>query len=204
MLVTTLPSGNVCAIVEPGPSQRPQLSTPDSGDVPVSTSAAVPRLASNVPVSMPVTPAASLSVNGDGSYGPVSFTPNASGVYHWVTSYNGDSPNTLGTTHNSACTDTGEDVAVLATTMSAVDRLVDLPADANGTVTYTAYTSNQACVNKTGGVSAGGGNVTGGVADPSNKVDVAAGQEAWFTATFTDGTTSYTTDCVERLTNQSS
>jgi hypothetical protein len=53
-----------------------------------------------------------VSVSGDGSYGPVSFTPDSPGVYHWVASYDGDSPNTLGTTHNSACDDTAEDVTV--------------------------------------------------------------------------------------------
>ena len=59
-------------------------------------------------------PAAGLTeaVNGDGTYGPVSFTPQAPGVYHWVASYNGDLPNTLSADHNTACTDTGEDVTV--------------------------------------------------------------------------------------------
>ena len=50
--------------------------------------------------------------NGDGTYGPVSFTPTETGTYHWVASYDGDSPNTNGTTHNTACTDTNEDVVV--------------------------------------------------------------------------------------------
>jgi hypothetical protein len=35
-----------------------------------------------------------VSVNGDGTYGPVSFTPTAIGVYVFVASYGGDSPNT--------------------------------------------------------------------------------------------------------------
>ena len=34
-------------------------------------------------------------------YGPVSFTPDAPGTYHWVATYNGDLPNTLASTHNS-------------------------------------------------------------------------------------------------------
>jgi hypothetical protein len=37
-----------------------------------------------------------LNVNGDGTYGPVSFTPTAIGVYTFVASYSGDAPNTLG------------------------------------------------------------------------------------------------------------
>jgi hypothetical protein len=53
-----------------------------------------------------------VNVTGDGTYGPVSFTPDAPGTYHWVASYNGDSPNTGTASHNSACTDTNEDVVV--------------------------------------------------------------------------------------------
>ena len=52
------------------------------------------------------------AVDGDGSYGPISFTPNLPGDYSWVASYDGDSPNTLGTTHNTACDDVDEDVTV--------------------------------------------------------------------------------------------
>jgi hypothetical protein len=52
------------------------------------------------------------NVNGDGVYGPVSFTPTAPGVYHWKASYSGDSPNTLATDTNSNCTDSNEDVTV--------------------------------------------------------------------------------------------
>ena len=33
-------------------------------------------------------------VNGDGTYGPVSFTPDAPGTYNWEASYSGDLPNT--------------------------------------------------------------------------------------------------------------
>jgi hypothetical protein len=52
------------------------------------------------------------SVSGDGTYGPVSFTPDAPGTYHWVASYSGDSPNTNATSHNSSCDDANEDVVV--------------------------------------------------------------------------------------------
>ncbi|EWT00075.1 hypothetical protein N865_18020 [Intrasporangium oryzae NRRL B-24470] len=54
----------------------------------------------------------SVNVSGDNTYGPVSFTPDAPGTYHWVASYSGDSPNTLKTDHNTACNDTNEDVVV--------------------------------------------------------------------------------------------
>ena len=54
----------------------------------------------------------SLPVSGDGTYGPVSFTPDAPGTYHWKASYSGDAPNTLASSHNAACDDTNEDVVV--------------------------------------------------------------------------------------------
>jgi hypothetical protein len=57
-------------------------------------------------------------VSGDGTYGPVSFTPTAPGTYHWQATYSGDPPNTNGTSHNLDCSDTGEDVTVTDTTTS--------------------------------------------------------------------------------------
>jgi hypothetical protein len=59
---------------------------------------------------------APVTVSGDGTYGPVSFTPTAPGTYHWVAVYSGDPPNTNGTSHNSNCTDANEDVVVSDTT----------------------------------------------------------------------------------------
>lgn len=50
--------------------------------------------------------------NGDGDYFSTGFTPDLPGVYHWIASYDGDSPNTVGTDHNTACDDTDEDVTV--------------------------------------------------------------------------------------------
>ena len=47
-----------------------------------------------------------------GQHGPVSATPTLPGDYHWKASYDGDSPNTNGTSHNANCTETGEDVTV--------------------------------------------------------------------------------------------
>jgi hypothetical protein len=52
-----------------------------------------------------------VSVQGNGTYGPVSFTPDAPGTYHWVASYGGDMPNTL-VSDASACLDENEDVVV--------------------------------------------------------------------------------------------
>jgi hypothetical protein len=56
-----------------------------------------------------------VNVNGDGVYGPVSFTPEAPGVYHWKATYDGDllNPNTEPSGEaNSNCTDPNEDVTV--------------------------------------------------------------------------------------------
>jgi hypothetical protein len=59
-------------------------------------------------------PLTSGTVSGDGSYGPVSLTPQSPGAYHWKASYapaSGD-PNNLATSHNASCTDGNEDVTV--------------------------------------------------------------------------------------------
>jgi hypothetical protein len=56
----------------------------------------------------------SVNVSGNGTYGPVSFTPDAPGTYHWKAVYTpatGD-PNNLGSTHNGSCNDTDETVVV--------------------------------------------------------------------------------------------
>jgi hypothetical protein len=94
-----------------------------------------------------------VSVSGDNTYGPVSFTPDAPGTYHWVASYGGDSPNTGGTDHNTACDDTAEDVVVrqIPTTISTTQKVY--PQDSatigssvsgnllpsGGTVTFSLY-----------------------------------------------------------------
>jgi hypothetical protein len=53
-------------------------------------------------------------VDGNGNYGPVSFTPDAVGTYHWKAEYDpaaGD-PNNLASTHNGDCSDSDETVVV--------------------------------------------------------------------------------------------
>jgi hypothetical protein len=74
-----------------------------------------------------------VAVSGDGTYGPVSFTPTAPGTYHWAATYTGDPPNTNGTDHNLNCSDTGEDVVVTDTT-AATSAQTWLPND-TGTIT---------------------------------------------------------------------
>ena len=52
-----------------------------------------------------------VTVSGNGTYGPVSFTPDAPGTYHWVAEYDGDLPNTTAAS-DTACDDADEDVVV--------------------------------------------------------------------------------------------
>ena len=96
----------------------------------------------------------SVTVNGDGTYGPVSFTPDAVGTYHWKATYTpatGD-PNNLGSTHNADCSDPNEDVVVnsVASSMSSAQSFipndsatVSAPAGGNlsGTVKFEVFES---------------------------------------------------------------
>jgi hypothetical protein len=68
-------------------------------------------------------------VSGDGTYGPVQFTPTAIGTYHWVASYNGDLPNTNATSHNTDCSDTNEDVVVTSVASSMTSAQSFIPND---------------------------------------------------------------------------
>jgi hypothetical protein len=94
-----------------------------------------------------------VTVSGNGTYGPVSFTPTAIGTYHWVAVYSGDSPNTNGTDHNTSCNDTAEDVTVtsVASSMSTAQSFipndsatVSAPQGGNlaGSVRFQAYESS--------------------------------------------------------------
>ena len=95
-----------------------------------------------------------VNANGDGTYGPVSFSPTAVGTYTWVASYSGDSPNTLGVAA-SACPDTtGTENVTAKDTSSAISSQTWIPNDTatvssgsgsgtlNGTLTLQAYTSS--------------------------------------------------------------
>jgi hypothetical protein len=80
-------------------------------------------------------PSSPFAVSGNGTYptaaqgGPVSFTPTAIGTYHWVATYSGDSPNTLGTDHNTACDDPEEDVDVTSVPSSISTAQSFIPND---------------------------------------------------------------------------
>jgi hypothetical protein len=70
-----------------------------------------------------------VAVTGNGTYGPVSFTPTAVGTYHWVATYTGDPPNTNGTSHNTDCSDANEDVVVTAVASSMTSAQSFIPND---------------------------------------------------------------------------
>lgn len=101
-----------------------------------------------------------VTVSGNGTYGPVSFTPDAPGTYHWKAQYipaSGD-PNNLGTTHNALCTDTDETVVVNQVQTTITTRQFVLPQDKAkitapgggnlaGNVTFELYPSALSCNN---------------------------------------------------------
>jgi hypothetical protein len=97
-----------------------------------------------------------VSVNGDNTYGPVSFKPTVPGVYHWKASYGGDLPNTEGSSHNAACNDTAEDVVVEQETTTTTTRQFVYPQDKakvvsekaaalSGELTFKLYDSKANC-----------------------------------------------------------
>jgi hypothetical protein len=73
----------------------------------------------------------SVTVSGNGTYGPVSFTPDAAGTYHWKATHTpatGD-PNNLASTFNSDCSDANETVVVLAVASSLTSAQSFIPND---------------------------------------------------------------------------
>jgi hypothetical protein len=94
-----------------------------------------------------------VTVSGDSTYGPVSFTPTAIGTYHWVATYSGDPPNTNATDHNVGCTDANEDVVVSSVPSSMTSAQSFIPNDSAtisapqggdlaGTVTFKVFESS--------------------------------------------------------------
>ena len=88
----------------------------------------------------------SVDVTGDGTYGSGAFQPQAVGVYTFVASYNGDSPNTNGT-GPTACPDPTGTETVLVT-------------DTTGVTTAQNWLPNDSATITSGGGSALGGNLT--------------------------------------------
>jgi hypothetical protein len=86
-----------------------------------------------------------VAVSGDGVYGPVSFTPDAPGTYHWVASYGGDTPNTNPSSHNLLCNDPNESVVVRQIPTTIKTKQSWYP---NDTATVEATTGNLAAGGK--------------------------------------------------------
>jgi hypothetical protein len=90
------------------------------------------------------------------------------------------------------------------TDLTVFDTLVGLPSNANGTVTYTAYT-NSTCTSPSGGMPEGGGTVTNGTAPNSNSVTVGPGgvsTSVYWVVNYTssDGQQTFTSNCQESAT----
>lgn len=166
------------------------------------------------------------TISGDDTYGPVGFTPDEPGTYHWKASYTGDAPNTLGVTHNDECDDPDESVIVRqipteistdqsvypndeATISSSVTGK-NLPA--GGTVTFRLYDTVANCQLHGDIVGSGGllyeevETLTGGAESETvgtSNTSVAVDDDAtvvWY-VTYSTGDDAFTgrqSDCVER------
>jgi hypothetical protein len=73
--------------------------------------------------------AVAISANGTASTPNPQFQPSLPGTYHWAASYSGNLPNNNGTTHNTACTDTNEDVIVTTVPSSLTSAQTWVPSD---------------------------------------------------------------------------
>jgi len=141
----------------------------------------------------------SVNVNGNATYGPVSFSPDAPGTYHWVASYtpaSGD-VNNSSSDHNTACDDSNETVTVqqLQPTMdtaqsfipndSAEVKVASGGGDLAGHVVFYMWVNDLTC---------GGGDVS--TANyTSSSIDIATGSGNGTDRTVaSSNTTAYSTD----------
>ena len=96
-----------------------------------------------------------VTVSGNGPYSTPNpqFVPTKPGTYHWAAIYSGNLPNNNGTSHNTGCTDTDEDVVVTSvpSRMTTTQKWVpndsatisaSAAGDLKGTVTFTLYPSS--------------------------------------------------------------
>lgn len=158
-----------------------------------------------------------VNVSGDATYGPVSFTPDAPGAYHWKATYSGDAPNTLGSSHNGTCADSNEDVVVrqIPTEISTAQKA--FPNDAatitssvagdnlpsNGTVVFRLYDTLANCQAGGDTVNSGGllyketktgvgGTHTATVGTANTSVAVDTSTTVYWTVTYATGDTAHT------------
>jgi hypothetical protein len=91
-----------------------------------------------------------IAVSGDGTYGPVSFTPSAVGTYTFVASYSGNLPNTKSVPASGCPDTTGTETVTVSDTSSVTSAQNWLPNDEatvtsaggsplSGTLTFTLY-----------------------------------------------------------------
>jgi uncharacterized repeat protein (TIGR01451 family) len=108
----------------------------------------------------PAFTSSAIAVSGNGSYGPVSFTPATAGTYHWIATYSGDAKNLSAA---GSCGDSGENDTVnkltptIATQASGAITIGGTISDTatvsgglnpSGTVSFAAYGPNDAtCAN---------------------------------------------------------
>ena len=85
----------------------------------------------------PAFTSAAIDVTGNGTYGPVTFTPDTAGTYHWIATYSGDAKN-LGS--HGGCGDAGENDTV-AKLHPAVITVASGPVVVGGQIHDTATLS---------------------------------------------------------------
>ncbi|MFZ1410057.1 MAG: hypothetical protein WAS07_01200 [Micropruina sp.] len=98
------------------------------------------------------TSATPVPVSGNGTYNSATFAPTVAGEYHWVATYSGNSPNTLGATHNADCQAALEDVTITTVVSSLTSAQTWVPSDSvtvsapaggnlEGTVSFEFFTN---------------------------------------------------------------
>lgn len=92
--------------------------------------------------STPIFTSAPITVNGDGTYGPVSFTPTqGAGTYRWIATYSGDSSNNGAT---EACGAAGETSTVSTTPVTSPSNPPSSPSSSVPVVATAATTGTAA------------------------------------------------------------
>jgi hypothetical protein len=136
-----------------------------------------------------------VAINGNGTYGPVSFTPDAPGTYYWDATYPGDSPNTSAATDNSSCQTNSEQVVVRQKPTSITTTQLVYPQD-SVTITDTISGDNL----PVGGVvtfylyGAGGGNTAAQNCAAHGTTVNSGGLLATFSATQSTAAHTFTAD----------
>ena len=143
------------------------------------------------------------AVSGNGTYGPATFTPTATGIYDWIATYSGDPPNTLGVA--SGCGDEASAIAPKQPTITTSQTAGPVPlgtaitdtatlgntapkpngSPAGGTIVFTVYgpradASTPVCTAATLVFTSSGFAVSGdGTYGPASYTPTAAGTYDW-------------------------